>query len=52
MNRKTKAGLIVATILFATLLSGCAASTANRVNGDDWRWGFSYAGPNYPDTGH
>jgi hypothetical protein len=44
--------LALALILLATLLSGCAGSTAARVNGDAWRYGFGYAGPAYPDTGH
>lgn len=51
MHDRTKVRAALAAILLAMLLSGCAADPAHRVNGDAWRYGFSYAGPNYPDTG-
>jgi hypothetical protein len=52
INKRKNLRLALAAILVAMLLSSCAGSTADRVNGDAWRYGFSYAGPNYPDTGH
>ncbi|WP_157792943.1 hypothetical protein [Bordetella genomosp. 8] len=51
MRDRTKVGAVLAAMVLAMLLSGCAADPAQRVNGDAWRHGFSYAGPNYPDTG-
>ncbi|CAM3802258.1 hypothetical protein [Bordetella flabilis] len=51
METENKPGLALAAILIALLLNGCAASTGERVNGDAWRYGFRYAGPDYPDTG-
>jgi hypothetical protein len=48
---KTTARVALAAALIATLLGGCAYDPAKRVNGDDWRYGFSYPGANYPWTG-
>jgi hypothetical protein len=48
---KTRFTLAVAAALAATMLGGCAYNPAKRVNGDDWRYGFSYPGANYPWTG-
>jgi hypothetical protein len=51
MDTGNKPRLALAAILIALLLNGCAVGTGDRVNGDAWRYGFRYAGPDYPDTG-
>jgi hypothetical protein len=44
--------MLLAALVVLGSIGGCAKPAAERVNGDAWRYGFSYPGPNYPDTGH
>ncbi|CAM4027469.1 hypothetical protein [Bordetella bronchialis] len=51
MDSRNRIRIAALAIALAAMLGGCAAPSAERVNGDAWKYGFSYAGPMYPDTG-